>query len=82
MLKADIKDLTVCYFLQTGNIIGVQRSPEGAMHVFVNGCDLGPAVFGVPEVCIQRLGGRSDINFMRRKWVVCLKNYIYRSKSA
>ena len=45
--------MTVYCFLQTGNIVGVQRSPEGAMHVFVNGCDLGPAVFGVPEVCIQ-----------------------------
>ena len=75
-------------FLQTGNIVGVQRSPEGAMHVFVNGCDLGPAVFGVPEVCIQSRGyvfmrrSASKVEwwegggiFMRSKWVVHLNNY-------
>lgn len=50
--------------LQTGNVVGVQRSREGAMHVFVNGCDLGPAVFGVPEVLCIQSGG---VYFMRRK---------------
>ena len=58
--------VVVSCVLQTGNIVGVQRSHEGAMHVFVNGCDLGPAVFGVPEVCIQRGG----VYFMRRKLVL------------
>ena len=38
--------------MQTGNTVGVQRSLEGAMHVLVNGCDLGPAAAGIPEVAI------------------------------
>ncbi len=35
---------------QTGDTIGVQRSAEGALHVHINDVDLGPAVYGIPEV--------------------------------
>ncbi len=51
MNKSDKKNFGSAVRLpQTGDTIGVQRSAEGALHVHINDVDLGPAVYGIPEV--------------------------------
>jgi len=36
--------------INVGDVIGVKRSSAGAMHLCVNGRDMGPAATGIPQV--------------------------------